>query len=394
MKRLFYLFALAASVLVSACQKENQGGNGGGDSSKPHFELKEEVTAFSGEGGEFTINYEIVNSIDNDALVVDAYAVDEWVEVTMVTKEKVVIKMEYNNSGAERTTQLTLNYANADPFVIDIVQSVPEKFSLSIETSSAFVKSYSFHCTVSPSSMTTGYLVVLVDEASVELLKDKATAENFANEYIEDYKKQIANMPAYSLYDLLLKGVQEHTYHPLTPGKGYGIAAFGVSKEGYLISDVAVSEVVKTKSFDNRYPDLTFTFENIPSMNAEFAFGVKITPSKDDVLWYAMYLKKSEIQGKSEEEIAIMALNKAYVVTDQPLWDGSSMTDAEPSYRDYFTRKGEYSLPSTNFYLTEPSDPRCLEKGVEYVAVAFAIDGAGDRLSPVIVSEETFASNQ
>lgn len=160
---------------------------------------------------------------------------------------------------------------------------------------------------------------------------------------------------------------------------------FGEEKSFFTneATEIAVLSM-RTNPFENMYPDLTFAFENLPDMNSEYSFGVRITPSMEDVLWYAMYVKKSDLEGKdlTDDDIALMAFEEAYMN-----YDGDFSVQE-------VARAGAYDLSSSNFYSDSPDGFNALEKGVEYVAVAFAVNGDGDRISPVVMSEETFASNQ
>ncbi|GEM_PF-1062648 len=85
------------------------------------------------QGWESFFNYSIENPVDGAKLVAKNSSDDSWIKVTSINETSVIYTAS-ENTGASRTTGVTLSYEGAEDVVVTFVQEAAPVFTFTIET--------------------------------------------------------------------------------------------------------------------------------------------------------------------------------------------------------------------------------------------------------------------
>ena len=123
MKNIFKFFALAA-LLVAGVSCENRG-----NETSPAKIIAGEVAEVSAAGGNYSFDYTVENPIDGKAVEATVPAEATWVHDITVGETSVSFVVDAN-SGAARSTTMTLNYASAKAVEVTISQAKANSISV------------------------------------------------------------------------------------------------------------------------------------------------------------------------------------------------------------------------------------------------------------------------
>ena len=123
MKNIFKFFALAA-LLVAGVSCENRG-----NETSPAKIIAGEVAEVSAAGGNYSFDYTVENPIEGKAVEATVPAEATWVHDITVGETSVSFVVDAN-SGAARSTTMTLNYASATAVEVTISQAKANDISV------------------------------------------------------------------------------------------------------------------------------------------------------------------------------------------------------------------------------------------------------------------------
>ena len=168
MKKTLLLF-LAGAFVLAGCDKNNEeNGVETTDPNAPKIEVG--VTGnliVLPEGGEQSFTYGIVNPVEGGKMLASA---DEWLGEITVTEDAVVFSAEPNESGADRSTIITLTYEYGDAQTVtaqvNAIQSAWDRpltfdFELTPTVNSVIMN-------ITPSDLEADYFVTVIDNSFYE----------------------------------------------------------------------------------------------------------------------------------------------------------------------------------------------------------------------------------
>lgn len=266
MKKTLLLF-LAGAFVLAGCDKNNEeNGVETTDPNAPKIEVgvTGNLTVLP-EGGEQSFTYEIVNSVEGGEMFASA---DEWLGEITVTDDAVVFSAEPNESGAVRSTIITLTYKYGDAKTVtaqvNAIQEAWDKpltfdFELTPTVNSVIMN-------ITPSDLDANYLVTVIDNSFYEA--------GYTDEQIMD---QILNTYGPYLSQYALSGVTNgYEVTGMQPATEYIAIAFGVdvnsatatsemSKETFTTLESQPTDAYVTASIDN-YWDI----EDLAAYNSSY----------------------------------------------------------------------------------------------------------------------------
>ncbi len=231
MKKTLLLF-LAGAFVLAGCDKNNEeNGVETTDPNAPKIEVG--VTGnliVLPEGGEQSFTYGIVNPVEGGKMLASA---DEWLGEITVTEDAVVFSAEPNESGADRSTIITLTYEYGDAQTVtaqvNAIQSAWDRpltfdFELTPTVNSVIMN-------ITPSDLAADYFVTVIDNSFYEA--------GYTDEQIMD---QILTTYGQYLSQYALSGVTtDYEVKGMQPATEYIAIAFGVD----VNSATATSEMSK-----------------------------------------------------------------------------------------------------------------------------------------------------
>ena len=266
MKKALLLF-LAGAFVLAGCDKNNEeNGVETTDPNAPRIEVG--VTGnliVLPEGGEQSFTYGIVNPVEGGKMLASA---DEWLGEITVTEDAVVFSAEPNESGADRSTIITLTYEYGDAQTVtaqvNAIQSAWDRpltfdFELTPTVNSVIMN-------ITPSDLEADYFVTVIDNSFYEA--------GYTDEQIMD---QILNTYGPYLSQYALSGVTNgYKVTGMQPATEYIAIAFGVdvnsatatsemSKETFTTLESQPTDAYATASMDNYW-----AIEDLATYNAGY----------------------------------------------------------------------------------------------------------------------------
>ena len=348
------MMAVVALALVAvSCQKEPVATN------KNIVTYVESLEA-QPEGETFRVNYSIASPVEGMSLEVKCNA--EWVTVDVVTASFFDITVAKNDSGAERSTVLTLGYGN-DTKSLNISQKAWEA-PLAVKVEKVDATSVTFSVTALDEETTwIGQIVdkVWFDQMSEEDIFDEDMRYYYAmaeegGVALEEYLATILSKGSHS--NLRMAG--------LDPEWEYVVYIYGMNTAGEKTTSIYSESFTTTAPYEGN--DVTFDF-NI-TVNRAIAH-IEITPSHEGVAYYnnlITYEDFESLYGKDINAAADAVI--ADVIEDYAYWD--------------------YTLAETFEYNTDYLATAYEFEGMantKYVAFAFKWNEKCERLSEVSFAE-------
>lgn len=184
-------------------------------------------------------------------------------------------------------------------------------------------------------------------------LQDKYDGETIWSTLLSQWKAEGGDW--YAKYcEKAHKGDATQTFTDLTPNTMYACYAFAVDSEGKLVIPVTTISILTS----NDVKSLSINVGNISGTSAQ----VTVTPTDDEVLWYADVVAKADFKGENTWSELVNA------------WKA----EGENWYAGYTDKAHKGELTQTFSGLTE---------NTEYVVFAFAVDNTGAILMPQVSKE-------
>ena len=348
------MMAVVALALVAvSCQKEPVATN------KNIVTYVESLEA-QPEGDTFRVNYSIASPVEGMSLEVACNA--EWVTVDVVTASFFDITVAKNDSGAERTTVLTLGYGN-DTKSLNISQKAWEA-PLALKVENVGATSVTFSVTALDEETT--WIGQIVDKVWFDQMSEEDIFDEDMRYYYAMAEENGVALEEY-LATILSKGSHSNLRMAgLDPEWEYVVYVYGMDAAGEMTTSIYSEAFTTTAPYEGN--DVTFDF-NI-TVNRAIAH-IEITPSHEGVAYYnnlITYEDFESLYGKDINAAADAVI--ADVIEDYAYWD--------------------YTLAETFEYNTDYLATAYEFEGMantKYVAFAFKWNEKCERLSEVSFAE-------
>ena len=344
---------VAFAVVAVSCQKEPVATN------KNIVTYVESLEA-QPEGETFRVNYSIANPVEGMSLEVKCNA--EWVTVDVVTASFFDITVAKNDTGAERTTKLTLGYGN-DTKSLNISQKAwYAPLALKVESVEATAVVFS----VTALDEETTWIGQIVDKVWFDQMSEE---EIFSEDMRYYYAMAEENGVALEEYlaSILSKGSHSNLRMAgLDPEWEYVVYVYGMDTAGEKTTSIYWESFTTTAPYEGN--DVTFDFDI--TVNRAIAH-IEITPSHEGVAYYNNLITYEDFETLYDKDINAAAdAVIADVIEDYAYW--------------------EYTLAETFEYNTDYLATAYEFEGMantKYVAFAFKWNEQCERLSEVSFEE-------
>ena len=290
-KTLFSFTALIAAVLISSCQTDKT--ETPVDSNNPQINIENLELDLSAEGGDYTINLTVSNSIGD--VKVNATSAAEWFTVKETTTTSVLINAAFNTEQSTRETTLTIKYPEAEDVVIAVRQAAndgdPYTFSVKDITYNKFTTDIT-------AKNDDNYYVIYMSEVSY--FQEMGIADEEAL-LLDDYNffSQYAGAYGYTLFEfmdvmgLARQGDISQEWTSLVPAEQYVVYVYGVkfNEDGsdYTVTTPIYHEIVETPM--NELSEVSFT-QLITSLEGP-KVSYQVTPHGYDGYYTTMIVDQS-----------------------------------------------------------------------------------------------------
>ena len=348
------MMAVVALALVAvSCQKEPVATN------KNIVTYVESLEA-QPEGETFRVNYSITSPVEGMSLEVKCNA--EWVTVDIVTASFFDITVAKNDSGAERTTKLTLGYGN-DNKSLSVSQKAWEA-PLAVKVEKVDATSVTFSVTALDEETT--WIGQIVDKVWFDQMDEEDIFNEDMRYYYAMAEENGVALEEY-LATILSKGSHSNLrMSGLDPEWEYVVYIYGMNTAGEKTTSIYSESFTTTAPYTGN--DVTFDF-NI-TVNRAIAH-IEIMPSHEGVAYYNNLITYEDFEtlyGKDINAAADAVI--ADVIEDYAYWD--------------------YTLAETFEYNTDYLATAYEFEGMantKYVAFAFKWNEKCERLSEVSFAE-------
>ena len=344
---------VALALVAVSCQKEPVATN------KNIVTYVESLEA-QPEGDTFRVNYSIASPVEGMSLEVACNA--EWVTVDVVTASFFDITVAKNDSGAERTTVLTLGYGN-DTKSLNISQKAWEA-PLAVKVEKVEATSVTFSVTALDEETT--WIGQIVDKVWFDQMDEEDVFNEDMRYYYAMAEENGVALEEY-LATILSKGSHSNLRMAgLDPEWEYVVYVYGMNTAGEKTTSIYSEAFTTTAPYEGN--DVTFDFDI--TVNRAIAH-IEITPSHEGVAYYnnlITYEDFESLYGKDINAAADAVI--ADVIEDYAYWD--------------------YTLAETFEYNTDYLATAYEFEGMantKYVAFAFKWNEKCERLSEVSFAE-------
>ena len=344
---------VALALVAVSCQKEPVATN------KNIVTYVESLEA-QPEGDTFRVNYSIASPVEGMSLEVKCNA--EWVTVDVVTASFFDITVAKNDSGAERSTVLTLGYGN-DTKSLNISQKAWEA-PLAVKVEKVDATSVTFSVTALDEETT--WIGQIVDKVWFDQMDEEDIFNEDMRYYYAMAEENGVALEEY-LATILSKGSHSNLrMSGLDPEWEYVVYIYGMDTAGEKTTSIYSESFTTTAPYTGN--DVTFDF-NI-TVNRAIAH-IEITPSHEGVAYYNNLITYEDFEALYGKDINAAAdAVIADVIEDYAYWD--------------------YTLAETFEYNTDYLATAYEFEGMantKYVAFAFKWNEKCERLSEVSFAE-------
>ena len=312
------------------------------------------------EGDTFRVNYSITNPVEGVSLEVACNA--EWVTIDVVTASFFDVTVAKNDSGAERSTVLTLGYGN-DNKSLSVSQKAWEA-PLAVKVEKADATSVTFSVTTLDEETT--WIGQIVDKVWFDQMDEEDVFNEDMRYYYAMAEEGGVALEEY-LATILSKGSHSNLRMAgLDPEWEYVVYVYGMDTAGEKTTSIYSESFTTTAPYEGN--DVTFDF-NI-TVNRAIAH-IEIMPSHEGVAYYNNLITYEDFEtlyGKDINAAADAVI--ADVIEDYAYWD--------------------YTLAETFEYNTDYLATAYEFEGMantKYVAFAFKWNEKCERLSEVSFAE-------
>ena len=292
------------------------------------------------EGETFRLNYSIATPVEGLSLEVACNA--EWVGVEVITASFIDITVAKNDTGAERSTKLTLGYGN-DTKSINVTQKAWEA-PLAVRVDKVDATSVTFSVTTLDEQTT--WIGQIVDKVWFE----KMSQEDIFNEDMR-YYYAMAEEAGVSLEEYLPTILSKGSHSGLRmagldPEWEYVVYVYGMDAKGEKTTSIYSESFTTTAPYQGN--DVTFDF-NI-TVNRAIAH-IEIMPSHEGVPYYNNLITYEDFEtlyGK-DIDVAVDAVI-ADVIDDYKYWD-YTLAETFEYNADYLATSYEFEGMANTKYL-------------------------------------------
>lgn len=290
-KTLFSFTALIAAVLISSCQTDKI--ETPVDSNNPQINIENLELDLSAEGGDYTINLTVSNSIGD--VKVNATSAAEWLTVKETTTTSVLINAAFNTEQSTRETTLTIKYPEAEDVVIAVRQAANDGDPYTFNVKDITYNKFTTDITAKNDD---NYYVIYMSEVSY--FQEMGIADEEAL-LLDDYNffSQYAGAYGYTLFEfmdvmgLARQGDISQDWTSLVPAEQYVVYVYGVkfNEDGsdYTVTTPIYHEIVETPM--NELSEVSFT-QLITSLEGP-KVSYQVTPHGYDGYYTTMVVDQS-----------------------------------------------------------------------------------------------------
>lgn len=290
-KTLFSFAALIAAVLISSCQTDKT--ETPVDSNNPQINIENLELDLSAEGGDYTINLTVSNSIGN--VKVNATSAAEWLTVKQTTTTSVLINAAFNTEQSTRETTLTIKYPEAEDVIIAVRQAANDGDPYTFNVKDITYNKFTTDITAKNDD---NYYVIYMSEVSY--FQEMGIADEEAL-LLDDYNffSQYAGAYGYTLFEfmdvmgLARQGDISQEWTSLVPAEQYVVYVYGVkfNEDGsdYTVTTPIYHEIVETPM--NELSEVSFT-QLITSLEGP-KVSYQVTPHGYDGYYTTMIVDQS-----------------------------------------------------------------------------------------------------
>ncbi len=290
-KTLFSFTALIAAVLISSCQTDKT--ETPVDSNNPQINIENLELDLSAEGGDYTINLTVSNSIGD--VKVNATSAAEWLTVKQTTTTSVLINAAFNTEQSTRETTLTIKYPEAEDVVIAVRQAANDGDPYTFNVKDITYNKFTTDITAKNDD---NYYVIYMSEVSYFQEMGIADEEalllddyNFFSQYAGAYGCTLFEFM--SNYGLAYQGDISQDWTSLVPAEQYVVYVYGVkfNEDGsdYTVTTPIYHEIVETPM--NELSEVSFT-QLITSLEGP-KVSYQVTPHGYDGYYTTMVVDQS-----------------------------------------------------------------------------------------------------
>lgn len=257
MKSKFFLLIMPVlfMALFSNCKKDESAVR------KPVLTVAK-CDSLPAEGGTFNIAYSVENPAEKGWEKMSVSETEAWISSCTFTSENIVISVEEftDENAKSRSSQMQINYPDADPVIMEIIQKAPEKEEIKPVT---FTLGYD---NLSISSVTADCMPSDLNATYVLRIVEKAEFESFQND-TEFIKNDISTFKASgNIEDHLLKGeTADKEFTISKTNTEYYLIAYGLNADETITSD----GITKTGFTSPEKPEVSITWDDETMIGAE-----------------------------------------------------------------------------------------------------------------------------
>ena len=298
------MMIMALAFVAVSCQNEP-------DTKVSNITLYVDALEAQPEGESFRVNYSIVKPAEGMSLEVACNA--EWVTIDVVTASFFDITVAKNDSGAERSTKLTLGYGN-DTQSLNISQKAWEA-PLAVKVDKVEATSVTFSVTALDEETT--WIGQIVDKVWFEKMSEEEVFDEDMRYYYAMAEENGVELEEY-LATILSKGSHSNLRMAgLDPEWEYVVYVYGMDTTGEMTTSIYYEPFKTTAPYAGN--DVTFDF-NI-TVNRAIAH-IEITPSHEGVAYYNNLITYEDYETLYGKDINVAAdAVIADVIEDYAYWD-------------------------------------------------------------------------
>ena len=344
---------MALAFVMVSCQKD-------ADTKVSNITLYVDALEAQPEGETFRVNYSIASPAEGISLEVVCNA--EWVTVDVVTASFFDVTVAKNDSGAERSTKLTLGYGN-DTKSLNISQK-PWEAPLAVKVDKVDATSVTFSVTTLDEQTT--WIGQIVDKVWFEQMSEEDIFDEDMRYYYAMAEENGVELEEYLATVLSAGSHSNLRMAGLDPEWEYVVYVYGMNTAGEKTTSIYSESFTTTAPYQGN--DVTFDF-NI-TVNRAIAH-IEITPSHEGVAYYNNLITYEDFETLYGKDINVAAdAVIADVIEDYAYW--------------------EYTLAETFEYNTDYLATAYEFEGMaktKYVAFAFKWNEKCERMSEVSFKE-------
>lgn len=331
MKKIYaYLTALILAAVAVSCVDEQA-------LQDPELNLSDTQVEIGAEGGEFKIVYELLGVSDDVSL--DVVNDAGWLEVSTARARIIEVSAQKNDTGEERTAQLTVKCKGVEDVSVTVVQKAwQDPITLTVLGTEATKVIFSVK-TVNEDFTWVGQVV------GKEWFDGMESDEQIFQEDLSYYSYE-ASDKGISLQEYLKtvtnKGSFEYLeYKGLDPSSEYVVYVYGISPEGERTTDIYSAPAVTQPPYEGPITlEIKVTEENN-------VMDITVTPDHDGVCYYWNLMDKATYdQYAAEHGDDPVAVFQAFVD-----WDIQDLIDYEEltSRAEYFEWYSDINQVNSQF---------------------------------------------